>query len=109
MDACQLFGIPAQTAVSLTNIDAFRQIQESEQKFRAAFDYSAGGILFIDPDGRLLKVNTFFGNMLGYSEEELVSKSLSEIIHSSDLAKNLASLTRLINGKISAESNETRY
>ncbi len=104
-----LTGIAAQTAVSLTNIDAFRKIQESEQKFRAAFDYSAGGILFIDPDGALLRFNSFFCDMLGYSEEDLLSKSYSEIIHSKHLAESLSSLTRMKSGNISAESHETRY
>jgi PAS domain S-box-containing protein len=104
-----LTGITAQTAVSLTNINAFRKIQESEQRFRAAFDYSAGGILFIHPEGRLLRLNTFFCDMLGYPEEELMSKPFSEIVHSKHLTKSLASLTRMINGEISSESQETRY
>jgi PAS domain S-box-containing protein len=104
-----LTGIAAQTAVSLTNIDSFQKVQESEDRFRKVFEYSAGGIILIYPDGRLLKFNSFFSEMLGYSKEELLSKPYSEIIHAKDLGQNLVSLKRLINGEINADSFETRY
>jgi PAS domain S-box-containing protein len=101
-----LTGIASQAAVSLSNIDSFRRVQESEDRFRKTFEHSAGGMMLIKPDGRLIKTNSFLSGMLGYSSEELLTKSFSEIIRSNDHAKTFSSLQQMINGEIKNHSSE---
>ena len=58
----------------------FRDLKESEERFRAAFDDSAAGMALVSLEGRFFEVNQFLWSMLGYTQEELVSKNLHELI-----------------------------
>jgi diguanylate cyclase (GGDEF)-like protein/PAS domain S-box-containing protein len=63
---------------------AAEALQQSEALFRATFHQAAMGIAHIAPDGRILRVNEKFCRMLGYSQEELLSRTVSEL---SDVAQ----------------------
>ncbi len=52
------------------------------QQFKATFEQAAVGIAHIDiTTGQYLKVNQRFADILGYSRDELVQKTLREITH----------------------------
>jgi PAS domain S-box-containing protein len=104
-----LTGIAAQAAVSLTNINSFGKIKESEENFRKIFEHSAAGLMLINPVGRLLDANSYLAEMLGYSKKELLAKSYEDIIYHENLIENLDSQKHLINGHCEADSFETRY
>ncbi len=59
----------------LTDIDKRKQaeqaLRESEERYRTLFESSRDGIIFTDMEGRILHVNPYYREMLGYSEEEL--------------------------------------
>jgi PAS domain S-box-containing protein len=66
---------------------------ECGSKFKAIFVKAPVGIASVDADtGKIIEVNPEFCNMIGYSEEELLSKTVSEITLSEDFEneKNLA-------------------
>jgi PAS domain S-box-containing protein len=52
-------------------------LKESEARFRAAFDGSAVPMSITAPDGKMIKVNGAFCEMMGYSEAELCLHSPS--------------------------------
>lgn len=54
-------------------------LQASEALYRATFHQAATGIAHIAPDGRILGANETFHDMLGYRNEELVGRNLSEL------------------------------
>lgn len=57
----------------------------SEQEFRAIFMLAAAGKAILDSNSeRFIKVNPTFCKMLGYTEDELLKKTLSEITHPDD-------------------------
>ena len=60
----------------------FKDLKESEERFRAAFDDSAAGMALVSLEGRLFEVNRFLSTMLGYTQEELLSKNFHELLHS---------------------------
>jgi PAS domain S-box-containing protein len=56
-------------------------LHNSESRFRAFFENSEGLMCTHDLDGKLFTVNTAGATQLGYAPEELIGRSLAEIIH----------------------------
>ncbi len=61
-------------------------LRDSEERFRGTFENAAVGIVLNDPAGRFLRVNEKYCAIVGYSREELLQKTLHDIIHPDDLA-----------------------
>ena len=55
-------------------------LQESEQRYRLAFEDSGIGMVMMAPDGRWLKVNRRLCAILGQSEAELLGNSSQDLI-----------------------------
>ena len=60
----------------------FTDLRKSEEQFRIAFDDSAVGMALVSLDGRILRANPFLADMLGFSQEDLHSKTLQDIVYS---------------------------
>lgn len=63
---------------------AQQAIHESENLFRCAFEDAATPSALQDPDGRYLRVNSAFCQMVGRSPEELIGLSWRDITHKED-------------------------
>ena len=62
-----------------------RELQESEEQFRAMFNVASVGKAQADPTtGRLLRVNAALCRMTGYTEAELLARTFSDITHPED-------------------------
>jgi two-component system CheB/CheR fusion protein len=85
------------------------KIEESEEKFRSAFQYAAYGIVLVDIDGRFIRVNDSMCKMLGYNEQEFLEKTFSEITYSDDINIGLNYTKELIQGKRKYFWLEKRY
>lgn len=77
-------------------------LRESEERFRTAFDNAATGISLVANDGYFLKVNSTLCKMLGYSEQELLTKSWVDITSPDDLIGCYEWLRRVKEGEDSA-------
>jgi PAS domain S-box-containing protein len=84
-------------------------LRESEERFRAAFEEGAVAMALAALDSTLLKVNTSFCRMLGFSASELVGRPFTEITHPDDLPVNLIGIQRLACGEVSSFRMEKRY
>lgn len=60
-------------------------------------------------DGRWLRVNQRMAALLGYSPEELFSKTFQEITHPEDLENDLREYQRLQRGEVASITLEKRY
>jgi PAS domain S-box-containing protein len=70
-------------------------LRESEEKFRSVFRDAGVGMVIVSPEGRFLAANQSFCECLGYSEEELVQKTVQSITLEEDwpsFSKNLSDL-----------------
>ncbi len=79
-DMSLLVGIASQTAVSIINARAFHQVKENERKYRELVENANSIILRIDTTGHINFLNEFAQKLLGYSEIELLGKSILDTI-----------------------------
>jgi PAS domain S-box-containing protein len=84
-------------------------LRKSERRFRATFDNAAVGMAHVAPDGSLLRVNDRLCQILGWSAEELVTKTFQDITQPDDLDANLALLERALSGQRDHYEMEKRY
>ncbi|MDQ4128848.1 MAG: PAS domain S-box protein [Actinomycetota bacterium] len=84
-------------------------LRESEEEYRAMFELANVGKAQADPaTGRLLRVNPRFCEITGYSAEELLGMTFSEITHPGDRGRDLDNFRRMVRGE-GDYSVEKRY
>jgi PAS domain S-box-containing protein len=71
----------------------FLQIQHSEERYRALYDDNPAMYFTVDVSGKILSVNQFGAEQLGYKVEELVGQSWLELFREEDKAAAQQHLT----------------
>ena len=84
-------------------------VRESDERFRSAFDEAAIGMALVSPGGRWLKVNPALRQILGYSEEEMLSGDFQTLTHPDDLDDDLFLVRRALEGEMDVYQMEKRY
>jgi PAS domain S-box-containing protein len=84
-------------------------LRDSGARFRATFENAAVGIARVAPDGCWLEVNQRLCDIVGYTREELMTKTFGDITHPDDLESNWNQARRLLAGEIENYSMEKRY
>ncbi len=77
--------------------------------FETTFEKAGIGIAHVSIDGRWIHVNKQLSDFLGYSKDELLSKTFQEITFADDLENDLAHATELYTGTVDSFSIEKRY
>src|SRR5213075_638574 len=73
------------------------------------FELAASGIAHVALDGRLLRVNRRWCEMLGYTEQELIGRSVKDISHPDDRDATDLERARMQKGELEAVRFEKRY
>ncbi len=84
-------------------------IEESEERFREAFENALIGMALVLPDGHWLKVNKALCDMLGYTESEMLAMDFQTITHPDDLDADLEKLKLMLDGTMQTFEKEKRY
>ncbi len=97
----------------ISDISAQRQaeaaLRESEERFRQTFELAGSGIAHVDLDGRFRRVNRKLCEILGYSEAELIGRSVKDISHPDDRDLTDAARAGLRGGGTDSLRFEKRY
>ncbi|MEB3212225.1 MAG: PAS domain S-box protein, partial [Leptolyngbyaceae bacterium] len=88
---------------------AEQHLQESEQKYRSLYEQASVGVVNVTLESRFLEVNPCFCNMLSYTREELLSKTVRDITHPTDRALIEPDMQRLFSGEVPCFFQEKRY
>ena len=88
---------------------AVEKLRESEELYSSTFELAAIGISHISPDGRFIRVNQQFCEMLHYTKEELLGLTLKQISHPEDANVTDEDIARLHAGEIDSFQAEKRY
>lgn len=106
-------GRPSEIRATVVNIEDKKRsdetLQESEERFRGAFETAPHGIALVSPEGRWLKVNNALCEIVGYSADELMATSFQQITHPDDVSIDLAQIRRLLLGETNNYQLEKRY
>ncbi len=84
-------------------------LQATERRYRAFFENAGIGIAHTDLKGRFVLVNPKFCEITGYSAEELLSKSLHDLVHADYLASSREYDARLADQTLAPHTVERRY
>lgn len=85
------------------------EMQESEERFRSAFDHAPIGMALVAPDGRWMQVNQCLCDIAGYAEHEFKGMTFQAITHPADLGDFMARLKEVVDGDVLTHQMEKRY
>ena len=84
-------------------------LRESEARFRLTFELAGSGIAHVSLDGRFLRVNRSLCAILGYSDKELVGRTVKELSHPEDRDSTDAGRARVRSGELESTRFQKRY
>lgn len=85
------------------------QMREQESLFRHTFEQAAVGIAHLSLDGSCLRVNKRLSELVGYSCDELMGRSLRDLTHPDDLLRDQTFMAQLLAGMMPRYSMEKRF
>ena len=88
---------------------AEKDLRDSEERFAKAFEFAPIGKALVLPGGHWLKVNRSVCNMLGYSEQELLSTTFQALTYPDDLNADLEYMEQILRGELATYEMEKRY
>jgi PAS domain S-box-containing protein len=109
------FPLPVKNRLGVISYDVTdirrsqQKLKENEQRLRGIYDNAGVGISETDIDNRLLDINDRFFNILGYTREELIGKSVIDITYAEDIQLTNIMNDRLHKGEIEMFNYEKRY
>lgn len=83
--------------------------EENSQNFEKIFEEGFQGIALMRRDGRFLKVNSQFSQMLGYTPSELTNLTNLQITYSEDIETDLTLSRLLFAGELPSYTMQKRY
>ncbi len=84
-------------------------VRRTAQRLNDTFEVSAVGMAHSHIDGRWIRVNRTYCELIGYTEAELLRTRFEDFTHPDDLATDLELLQRALRGDIGHYSLEKRY
>jgi PAS domain S-box-containing protein len=90
-------------------LDEIEVLRDSEARFRAIFENAAVGIARVALDDRWLEVNQRLCDIVGYSREDLMTKTFDDLTYPDDLEQDVKEARRLSDGEIDTYVMEKRY
>jgi diguanylate cyclase (GGDEF)-like protein/PAS domain S-box-containing protein len=87
---------------------AEEELREKEARLRKIFEEGPLGMVLIDLNYRLLKINDSLSKLLRQPEEAFLNKSITDIIHPDDIKRFLNGIGKLFEGSIPTLNEEIR-
>ena len=88
---------------------ATERSQLINQQLKDTFEHSATGMAHSHLDGRWIRINQTYCDLVGYTREELTRMHFRDFTHPDDLGLDMDLLARTLSGELSHYSFEKRY
>ncbi len=86
-----------------------QNLTRSLRMYESAFEQAVAGFAHLSLSASFLRVNRKFCDIVGYSRDDLLGKSINEVTHPDDLEIDLKEFEKLISGKIKYYTLEKRF
>ena len=83
-------------------------LREGESRFRGIFDSAGVGIAQCDLRGRYIRVNQKYCDILGYTRDELATKTFKDLTHPDDIGDSVDHFGALMRGELPSYAMEKR-
>jgi PAS domain S-box-containing protein len=88
---------------------AERAQREAERRLEMAIEHAPIGMAIVALDGSWLRVNAALCRLVGYTRDEMLTRTFQEITHPDDLSPDLAYVQKLVDGEIDDYAMDKRY
>jgi diguanylate cyclase (GGDEF)-like protein/PAS domain S-box-containing protein len=109
---CDASGVPVAMRGTGQDITERRReenaLREAQERFRKAFEEAPIGMTLTEMDGGFLQVNRAFCELTGYSEEQLLTMTMSAVTHPDDLNAERQAYDDLLAARLDSSSREQR-
>ena len=108
--------LSSQMAIALDNVKLYSDLNarvaeaiEREERFRGTFEQAAVGIAHVSTEGKFIRINQKFCEIVGYTKDEMLDLSFQHITHPDDLEIDLEHVRQVLKGEKNNYSLEKRY
>ena len=101
--------IAAQVSMAIERRQMEEAMRESEERFANAFNFAVVGMALASPGGLWIKVNSALCRIFGYSEQEMLCRSVQDVTYDKDREESAEFRRRLLEKKIDHYQLEKRY
>ncbi|MDO8906467.1 MAG: PAS domain S-box protein [Hydrogenophaga sp.] len=84
-------------------------VQQGHKQLEDTFEHSATGMAHSHIDGRWIRVNQTYCDLVGYTHQEVLGMTFKDFTHPDDIDIDLQYLSRTLSGDIDHYSIEKRY
>ncbi|NNM24566.1 MAG: PAS domain S-box protein, partial [Phycisphaerales bacterium] len=102
-------GVAGQAAVAIDNARLYRDVERREEEYRGTFENAAVGIVHVDLDGSVLRVNDRLGEITGRDPGTLPGTPLVDLIEADDGELVATLLREVAGGSVHKSNDELRY
>jgi len=93
---------------NLKSVQPRQTLDERERLQRLILEHAPAGLVTVEAGGRLRSVTPWFCRMLGFTADELLSRTLQDLVPEEDIAGAAQLVDQLMNGRLSQEPIEGR-
>ncbi|MCU0764187.1 MAG: PAS domain S-box protein, partial [Hydrogenophaga sp.] len=90
-------------------LDASMRVRQGHKQLEDTFEHSATGMAHSHIDGRWIRVNQTYCDIIGYTHAEVLSMTFRDFTHPDDIDLDLKNLERTLAGEIEHYNVEKRY
>ncbi|HNK55943.1 MAG TPA: ATP-binding protein [Leptospiraceae bacterium] len=90
------------------NLKTEVQLDEAKKQIESAFHYSASGMALIGINDSWIRVNEPFGNILGYTKDELISRQFYSLLEKDVVIDYILKFDDLLSGKVESLQMESK-
>ena len=91
------------------NLHDITELREAHERFRSAFENAPIGMAMSDLDGRILRANPAFGDIVGRRPLDLVGTVVHDLTHPDDRESGRAEMKHLVSSGSGGYQMEKRY